>query len=199
MRHLRSSALLLAGLWAAPAFADCPRAISATQGIVLTSTTPAVSSTFRQTPAGLSEARVETHGDRVNHLQLAYLHGLAVAGFVEGDATFSLIYDRPTAQLDDLPSHKVWVSDVELFINAVSVGQTTATLTYLGAEEIALGDCRYLTWIVEDRTPWGNDMGAYQLQLYAPDLGVVLRTVSVRGNGEKTVLVGYDQIALTQD
>ena len=190
---------MLATLWAAPAFADCPRAISPLQGIVLTSTTPAMSSTFRQTPTGLSEARVETPGDRVYHLQLTYLHGLAAAGFVEGDATFSLVYDQPTAQLEDLPNRKVWVSGVELFINAGLAAQTTATLTYLGTEEITLGDCRYLTWSVEDRTPLGNDKGAYLLKLYAPDLGVVLRTVSVRGNGEKTVLVGYDQIAVAQD
>ena len=56
------------------------------------------------------------------------------------------------------------------------------------------GSCRADVWLVEDRMAFGPSDGSYMLLSYAPELGLVVRAVTMAADGKPLQGVEFDQI-----
>jgi hypothetical protein len=174
--------------------ANCPVSISNAPGITLTRSEPFFESTFRQNAAGLKEVRRVMRDGKIEVIVARYQHPLAPVNRVSQANTVSLEYAADTAALDDLPQIGKWQSDVVLPIGGASGVNGTAIKTYAGADVVTIGTCSYDVWVVEDRLEIDGRLGPYELQSYAPSLGLIVRTITMSPSGDPLSGVEYDQI-----
>lgn len=193
------SAFTIFGMMAARALAECPTSGDLPQGLVLTRNNPFLSSLFKQTPNGLSEFRIVKKGAAAEDVTATYLHALAPSDRVSAKNTVTVEYDEPVAFLDDMPEQKVWHSAVSVYVDGYLAMEGTAAKTFVGEEEIAVGECRYSTWVVEDRLVIGPDGGTYFLQYYAPKLGLVISSIKMDSDGKPLSGVQFDMITVGQN
>ena len=187
-------ALLATGAWA-----ECPSRVDDVRGVVLTRTEPFISSWYRATPTGLSEVRVLERDGNSEKVTATYLHALAPLDRVSAKNTIALRYVEPVEGLNDLESQKVWRSAVTVLIDGSPAMEGSATMTFVRTEEVAVGGCSYPTWVVEDRLSLGDDNGTYFVQYYAPDLGLIVRSVKVGADGTPISAVAFDTIEMGEN
>lgn len=187
---------LLALLLPPMAHAACPGHVSTTGGIVLTRDEPFLSSLFRATDSGLSEARIIKRGGTAEEVSATYLHALAPQDRISARETITLQYGADLGGLQTLQIGESWTSDVVVAIDGQILATGSVTKTLVGTEEISFGDCRYLAWVVEDRLDLGLGDDDWFLQYYVPDLGLVVRSLKMSGAGEVIDGVVYNAIGI---
>lgn len=190
-----ASVLILSGLMATAAGADCPQAMDAARGIVLTRSDPPLEAHFRMASAGLSEDRTTKRGAEADEASWTYFHALAPRQKTSAKGTWSFDYTTPTVALDDLPKLKVWQSEVRIVAGGQQLASGHVTKTFLGSETIKVGKCKYEAWAVDDRLVLPNDDSTYR-QFYVPKLGLVVASFLLGPDGSVVSGVQYDKIAV---
>jgi hypothetical protein len=186
----------LSGLVATAGLADCPQAMDAAKGIVLTrSGDSRLVSHFRSSDGTLTEERVTHQGVEVREVTWTYFHALAPGLSKSANRVMSFKYDTPTSTLDDLAKLKVWKSTVHISANGQLLAEGHVTKTFLGKEKVKVGKCRYEAWAVDDRLVLGQDDSTYR-QFYVPTLGVVVASFLLGPDGQTVSGVQYDKIAV---
>lgn len=192
--HTRASVAIWVML-AVSASAECPTGVDEKNGVVLTRSTPFLSSLYKAAGKGLVEFRVTEKGAVSEQVVATYLHALAPYDRVSAKNTITLQYAESVWPLDDLANLKVWRSAVTVYVDGVPTIEGTATKTFLRTEEVGVGNCHYLAWVVEDRLALGDGDGTYFLQYFAPDLGLIVRSIKMGPNGAPVSGVEFDSIA----
>lgn len=185
----------LSGLVATAGLADCPQAMDAAKGIVLTRSDPLLEAHFRMVAKGLSEDRTTKRGAEIEEVSWAYFHALAPHQKTSAKGNWSFDYSTPTAGLDDLPKLKVWQSEVRITAGGQQLASGHVTKTFLGSETIKVGKCKYEAWAVDDRLVLGQDDSTYR-QFYVPTLGIVVASFLLGPDGSVVSGVEYDKIAV---
>jgi hypothetical protein len=185
--------------WAQVALADCPGNISDLKGIELSRAQPFFGNVYRQTPEGLSEARIMERDGAVEEVSTIYQHPLAPGQRISEKGTLVLVYSADPAELQRLVDTKVWVSEVALTVNGQTVLKGRAEKRLAGTETMTVGDCQTDVWLVEDRLELGQGDGSWMLLSYAPDLGLVVRSVTMSADGTPAGAVEFDTIRVLTD
>ncbi len=192
-------AAVLAALTSVPALAaDCPKAIGEGGGILLTRAKPFLSSLYRRSPDGISEARVVRKGGSPEAISATYPHALAPKDRISAANTVTLRYIRPVDTLNDLDRIGTWTSPVSVRVDGAVVAGGTAVKTWLRNEDMQLGGCTYTVWVVDDRLILGQDETHF-LQYFAPDLGLVLGSLRLGKDGKPVNGVMFDRIEAVPD
>jgi hypothetical protein len=185
--------------WTQVALADCPGHISDLKGIELSRTEPFLGNVYRQMPEGLTEARIMERDGAVEAVSTVYLHALAPGQRISDKGTLVLDYSADPSELQRLDETKDWASDVVLKVNGQTVLEGRAEKRLAGTETITIGDCRTKVWLVEDRLELGPGDGSWMLLSYAPDLGLVVRSVTMSADGTPLQGVEFDTIRVLTD
>lgn len=144
----------------------------------------------------MTEERTEILGSGSEHVTETYWNALAPADHVSNGKTVTLQYDAPVSDLLKLDETNAWQSGVRVLVNGVLVNRGTVTKALLKQREISVGKCKYHVWDVEDRLDLGNGNGNYFVQVYAPDLGLILSSIKMGSNGNPINGVQFDKIGM---
>ena len=172
----------------------CPQALDRENGLILTRTDPFFSSFYRPTDQGLTEQRIMERGAGPQEVSTVYPHPLVVGKRVGRNGTLSLSYSAAVSLLDRLNETGTWQSDVVLRSGQDELGRGTATLSFLGNSTIAVGECRYDVWQVEDRFELEGREPIVFDKFYSPKLGLVLNAIRLSPNREPISTVEFDTI-----
>lgn len=178
----------------APVMADCPRHVSDVAGIELSRAEPFLASVYRQSSEGLTEVRVQERNGAMEGFTTVYAHPLAPEQQVTRNGTLTLAYGDGTSKLDRLDKAGSWVTGVALKVDGETVSAGRAAKRFLGTEMIDVGNCRTEVWLVEDRLNLGLEDETYMVLSYAPELGLVVRSMTMAADGTPLRSVEFDQV-----
>jgi hypothetical protein len=181
------------------ALADCPGHVATLPGVELARSEPFFANVYRQTPEGLTEARVMTRGGVAEEVSTIYAHPLAAARQVSAKGELVLDYAADPAELDQLDKTGRWSSSVTLKVDGRVVLTGEAEKRLAGVGTVTVGGCTTEVWLIEDRLALGQGDGSYLLLSYAPALGLVVRSVTMSAKGEPLQGVEFDRIEALAD
>lgn len=179
---------------AGAAAADCPRPVSEVAGVELVRSEPFFANVYRHSPEGLIETRVMERDGAEEKGSTIYIHPLAPGQQISANGAIMLDYTADASELDRLDQTGQWTSAIAVKIDGQVVMTGTAEKRFVGVDTVTIGDCRTDVWLVEDRMALGPSDGSYMLLSYAPDLGLVVRAVTMAADGKPLQGVEFDQI-----
>jgi hypothetical protein len=191
---MRRAVALALGATALPAlaWAQCPTRDDLATGVTLTRVEPLFQSSFALTDGKLVENRVVGTGSEAQQIRADYLHGLVNTGSDSARGLFQSVVFEDVRALDRLPELQLWESAIRASWNGELVGDGLLTLLYLETVPFEIDDCVYQTWYVQETSIIDTLDPIYLDKYYAPELGLVLATVTVDQDGQPISNVVYD-------
>lgn len=170
--------------------------MNAEHGLLLKRVGGNLSVHLRPTETGLEEHRSMTMNAQTQHVTSRYPHPLLPGERIGGSSRISLHYDSAIDELDQIDQTETWSSGVELLRGKELVGFGNATLTYLGDSDTTIGDCTYRVWRIYDFLQIKGHPAIRLEKWYSPDLGVVLKVMSLQSSGHPVSMVEFDEIMI---
>ena len=174
----------------------CPTKEDLETGIQLTRTEPLFSSLLRQTPSGLIETRQMSRNGELIEVVTTYPHALVSETRKTPGEEMVLRHAADIQLLDNLDGHQVWTSVVELILNGSAFATGTTTKRLIATGTIAVDGCSYKAWQVLDETSFSGEIATSAYRFYAPDLGLVLRVVTLDPDKNPESLIAFDKISI---
>ena len=178
------------------AVADCPGRIETVPSLELTREAPFMKSVFRSDARGVREFRITEKDGKREVVNATYLHPLAPADRQSAKNTVSVVYLSDPVVLETLPELGSWTSSVRVLVDGTEIAQGEAIKTFVGRDEVVLGECRYGVWKVEDVLDLGEAGTDLFVQYYAPELGVVVGSVRLDAQKRADKAVLFEQIGV---
>ena len=179
----------------AAAETPCPSRADLAGGIDLVRNDPYFASAFRDSGAGLEEARVIGSGAEAQTMTARYLHGLIGTEQDSAAGLFQIVYFEDPAPLDRLPEVERWDSLVNASWNGDFVGEGVYSAIFIETVPFDIGPCTYAAWYVQETLVIDTLDPVYVDKYYAPDLGLVLGAIVVTETGEAISNVIYDTVS----
>ncbi|HSM41499.1 MAG TPA: hypothetical protein VK862_12170, partial [Afifellaceae bacterium] len=85
---------------------------------------------------------------------------------------------------------------VEIYSNDRKAADGVVTLSFERTASERIGPCTYRVWIVRETMEASRGPKTGFLKFYAPDLGLVLRTIRLDADGNPISEVRYDRIGV---
>lgn len=193
---LKLALLSFAGLCLSSAVsaARCPDKTDLDQGIVLTRDTPSFISVFRRDGVDLSERR-ESRG-QVVHSRLSHAL-MTTERWEEGrDNHMALTIDVAPEEVENLRPGRQMQRDVTLRFSDGTEVPGRVSWKMIRNTFVHIGDCRYSARQIHERMDFEDMNPIRMVQFYAPDVGLVLRSITVDADWKPLREVQFDQIAV---
>ncbi|WP_093997585.1 hypothetical protein [Octadecabacter ascidiaceicola] len=120
---------------------------------------------------------------------------MAVTQRVSNSGTLTLDYDADVSGIDRINHTMTWTSAVTLGSNERSINTGIVTITYLRSDTIQIGTCTYDIWILHENMVLNGRDPIMAEKTYAPDLGLVLSSISLNPDRSPRSGVFFDEIA----
>lgn len=183
-------------LMASQTLAECPSGPLGPKGLKLTRTDPFMEIIYQPSPEGVVESRRQMRDGEMQTKKIIYSHPLMVGKHISDNGELILNYDQNVQELAKLDTSKKWTSKVSLLIGneVVDTGSTGAEFKAL--ESISIGTCKYKVWVVEDYLDLKQSGKMIYAHFYSPELGVVLKVLSLDEKSQPTSIVAFDKIEI---
>ncbi|MGJ8610429.1 MAG: hypothetical protein ACSHWY_05020 [Octadecabacter sp.] len=124
--------------------------------------------------------------------QIRMAHPIAAAND-PATANVSIVYGNDINELDNLPELGIWSTELYLMQDDKTLNTGTFSASFNGLDEISVGECKYSIWRVLIEKDLSNLPPEEEEVFYAPQLGIVLGSVTVADDGTRRPFI-FDRV-----
>lgn len=162
------------------------------KGVVLTRDNPFFSTLYREKDGLIEERRIMSRGKASEPVSAKYAHALLPRERLSPKGAQEIFYSGEI-RLSRLPELEVWMTNFVLRDHRKMTAEGRVQLRFLEFGNETISDCSYRVWKVRVTTIMINGAPIIFDQYYAPDLNLVLRSVTMTEGGSPISEVRFDR------